>query len=98
MGTSLDGCVMAVSLYPCMDCARGLAQTGFTGVISITPDLSLPKWGELFPRSRELFEERGIWTMLFTEDEIVETAPKELQLTFSSWFEENRVKASGRGT
>lgn len=60
VGVPLEGCTLIVSgLYPCMDCARAIVQSGIKEVISpaANPD---PKWAEHYVRTSALFEETGI--------------------------------------
>jgi len=62
MGTSLKGCKIYTNGIPCMDCARGIVQSGILEVIidkkwdKKNPDL----WKENAKRSIEMFEEVGI--------------------------------------
>lgn len=86
VGTRLDGGILVVSLFPCMDCARAVAQTGLIGVVSMAPDFTLPTWGDIFPRSMELFDERSIWTMLLSPDEIISSASEEMRPAFEKWL------------
>lgn len=60
VGVSLEGCTLIVSgLYPCMDCARAIVQSGFREVIAPPADKD-PRWADHARRSRELFEECGV--------------------------------------
>ena len=62
MGTSLKGCKIYTNGIPCMDCARGIVQSGILEVIidkkwdKKNPDL----WKENAKRSIEMFEEVGV--------------------------------------
>jgi dCMP deaminase len=59
VGTPLDGCVLVVTpLFPCMDCARGIVQSGFKTVIAEATDN--PRWVEHNAKALELFNEVGI--------------------------------------
>lgn len=60
VGTSILGCRAYLDWFPCMDCARGLAQSGIVEVICTPPDFDNPKWGADFKRTQELFDEVGI--------------------------------------
>jgi len=62
MGTSLKGCKIYTNGIPCMDCARGIVQSGILEVIidkkwdKKNPDL----WKENAKRSIEMFKEVGV--------------------------------------
>ncbi|NCO18305.1 hypothetical protein AUJ61_02265 [Candidatus Pacearchaeota archaeon CG1_02_30_18] len=62
IGTSLKGCKIYTNGIPCMDCARGIVQSGILEVIidkkwdKKNPDL----WKENAKRSIEMFEEVGV--------------------------------------
>lgn len=60
IGVSLEGSTLIVSgLYPCMDCARAIVQSGIREVI--TPPIPTDsKWAAHAERSRQLFEECGV--------------------------------------
>jgi dCMP deaminase len=60
MGTPLAGCTAYVSLFPCMDCARGIVQAGIVEVIAPAPDMTDPVWAEHFERTMLLFSETGV--------------------------------------
>ena len=60
VGVPLEGCTLIVSgLYPCMDCARAIVQSGIREVIAPTaaPDA---RWADHYARTRQLFEEVGV--------------------------------------
>lgn len=62
MGVSLKECVMYTNMVPCMDCARGIIQSGIKEVIvddKWGKDNS-KKWGEQAKRSLEMFKEVGV--------------------------------------
>jgi len=56
-GASLEGCTAYVNMPPCMDCARGIVQSGISMVVSPAPPPDDPKYAEDFERIKELFEE-----------------------------------------
>lgn len=61
IGVPLKGCTLIVSgLYPCMDCARAIVQSGITRVITPPPDQTCERWGDHHQRSVELFRECGV--------------------------------------
>lgn len=54
--SSLIGCKIYVTLFPCTDCARAIIQTGITEIIC--PDINKSDdWYEDFMISKEMFEE-----------------------------------------
>lgn len=61
LGIGLDGCSIYVTHLPCMDCSRGIIQSGIKTVYSYKPDEDfLVRWGEHADRSKDLFKEVGI--------------------------------------
>jgi len=59
-GTPLGGSTAYTTLFPCCDCARGLIESGVSRVVSYTPDLNDPRWGENFKVSLRMFSESGV--------------------------------------
>lgn len=61
IGTPLKGCRAYVTMFPCMDCARGLIQIGCTQIIAPAPDPSdQRRWDEHFKRTKVLCKEAGV--------------------------------------
>ncbi len=60
IGTPLQGCRMYLPWFPCMDCARAIAQSGIVELICIKPNLSDPQWGEDFAEVPTLLEEARV--------------------------------------
>lgn len=61
IGVPLDGSVAYTTLCPCMDCARGLIQSGVVRVVSPRPDLEkFAEWAESFKRTETLFDECNV--------------------------------------
>lgn len=59
VGVPLEGCTLIVTpLFPCMDCARGIVQSGFRRVIAEATNN--PRWKEANDKALELFREVGI--------------------------------------
>lgn len=59
VGTPLEGCTLIVTpLFPCMDCARAIVQSGFVRVIAEAE--KNPRWAESNAMARKLFDEVGI--------------------------------------
>ena len=64
-GASLEGCTAYVNMPPCMDCARGIVQSGITKVVSPAPPLDDPRYAEDFRRIEQMFYEGGVqWSRL----------------------------------
>ena len=66
-GVGLDGATMYVTGHPCVDCARGIIQSGFHMVVIPTQDSDpffleqrWDDWEESFKRTKELFAECGV--------------------------------------
>jgi len=59
-GASLEGCTAYVNMPPCMDCARGIVQSGISMVVSPAPPPDDPRYSEDFQRIMELFEECNV--------------------------------------
>ena len=60
VGTSLTDSIAVVTLFPCLECAKALVQSGVRTVVTKEPDYSDPKWGEQFRLSKELFKRVGV--------------------------------------
>ena len=60
-GISLSGAMIYLTLFPCIDCARGIIQSGIKRLVCRQkPDLSDEKWGRDFVTVLSLFEEVNI--------------------------------------
>ncbi|MCC9622524.1 dCMP deaminase family protein [Thalassospira sp. MA62] len=75
-GTSLDGCALYVTHFPCCDCARAIIQAGISEVYvdqeKLTPDF-LERWEQDMTISTEMFAEAGVSVRVIASDG--ETAP-----------------------
>lgn len=61
VGTPLEGSVLIVTHFPCMDCARAIVQAGIKMVCSPRPDDEfMERWREHCARSLKLFDECGV--------------------------------------
>jgi dCMP deaminase len=60
VGACLMDSVAVVTLFPCLQCAKALVQSGVRTVVTRKPDYSNPKWGEQFRLATELFEKLGV--------------------------------------
>jgi dCMP deaminase len=59
VGIPVEGCTIYIPWYPCMDCARGVLQSGISRLVATEPDWNDKVWGEQFAVVREMFEEIG---------------------------------------
>jgi dCMP deaminase len=59
-GVALAGTRMYLPWFPCVDCARAIAQSGIVELNVNAPDLSDPQWGDSFGVSIELLDEAGV--------------------------------------
>ena len=60
-GISLDGAIMYINWWPCVDCCRAIIQSGIAKIVSSRgPDFEHPRWGEQFRIVQQIIEESGI--------------------------------------
>lgn len=59
-GTPLDGSVIIVTMFPCMNCTKSIIQAGITKVYAPKPNFEDIRWGNEFKVSVEMFEEVGV--------------------------------------
>ena len=59
-GVRLDGSTIVVTLFPCLECAKGLIQAGVHSVVAPKPDLEDLRWGQQFRDALDMFEEVGM--------------------------------------
>lgn len=61
-GTSTEGSVAVVTLYPCSNCAKALIQAGITKVYYPANSFyhNQEQWAEDFATAQEMFEECGV--------------------------------------
>lgn len=69
LGTSVDGCEIYVTDFPCADCARGIIQSGITRVVAPRPDFTHERWGDSWKAAVEMFEETGVEVEYYDRDE-----------------------------
>jgi dCMP deaminase len=69
-GTSVEGAIAIVTMYPCCDCCRALIQSGVKNLITLPPNLKDPKWGEEFKTSKIMMEESGVEITLLDREEL----------------------------
>jgi len=66
IGVSLAGSRMYLPWFPCMDCSRGIVQSGVTELIAFAPNTADSRWGKDFELSLVLLKEGGV-TVRFME-------------------------------
>jgi dCMP deaminase len=65
-GISTKGCSMYINRFPCVECTRGIIQSGITKIIiPEKPDLTHHKWGESWRTAIEMLEECGVEIIYF---------------------------------
>jgi dCMP deaminase len=67
VGISLKDCRIYLPWFPCMDCARGIVQSGISTLVALQPDVNDSKWGEDFQIALELFSEVGVRVVWYDE-------------------------------
>ena len=71
-GVSLEGAVVYVTLWPCLDCARAIVQCGAAKVVTPSrPDLQDERWGAQFRLTHELFNAVGL-PFVFADEAVAE--------------------------
>ena len=59
-GIRLKGARAYLPWFPCIDCARALAQSGIHELVCEIPDMTHAKWGEDFRTAQEILSETGV--------------------------------------
>lgn len=85
VGTPLANSLLIVTLFPCMDCARAVVQSGVRGVI--TMEVALDRWRSHFEKSRELFNECGVQVETLSVQDLILAAPAGAELFFKKALE-----------
>ncbi len=67
-GTPLEGAVAVVTLFPCVDCARALIQSGVRQLVSVQPDPDCARWGDDHRFALDLLTEAGMSLLLFDDE------------------------------
>lgn len=65
-GIAVGGATAYVTYFPCSDCARSLADSGISRVVSPMPDCTHPRWGDSWRIAINIFQESGV-QMAFME-------------------------------
>ncbi len=59
-GLATNGARMYVNWYPCIECARGIIQSGIIELVGIEPDWNDKRWGNDFKIVKEMLVEAGV--------------------------------------
>lgn len=74
-GTSLQGSICIVTMFPCSDCARGIIQSGVKMVVSLKLEDTGDKekqerWNSEWKESKWMLEEAGIVIIYLSKEEV----------------------------
>lgn len=67
-GISLKDGMIYVPLFPCVDCARGIINSGIKKLVTYEPDFGHDRWGESFRVSYEILKECGVTIEYFSDE------------------------------
>lgn len=78
LGHSIQGCTMYTLLTPCIDCARGIIQSGIKRLVTYGMDNDeqqdvIDRWRESFRLSQEMLQEAGVEVILISNDKKPDT-------------------------
>jgi dCMP deaminase len=65
-GHATRDALIAITHFPCMDCARGIVQCSIKTVITPVPDFLHPRWGAQWKKALEMFSEAHV-SVVFME-------------------------------
>lgn len=75
VGTRLEGSLLLVTMYPCMDCARAIVQSGIEEVVTLPPSEDFAsRWGSHIEKTQELLNECGVPIRELVLEDIIEGA------------------------
>ena len=90
VGTQLAGSLLLVTIYPCMDCARAIVQSGIEEVVSLAPSPEFAeRWNSNMEKSAELFAECGIEVRLLDREKLIEDAHPDARAFYRSFLAGN---------
>lgn len=69
-GVKVENSICVVTMFPCVECAKILVQSGIKTIISSQPDYDDPRWGQHFKSSFDLMNEVGMELIILNESEI----------------------------
>ena len=67
-GTSIEGCVLYSTLFPCADCARAIVQSGIITLNTFASPENDPTYARSFKVATELMSEGGVEVRVFADD------------------------------
>jgi dCMP deaminase len=70
LGISLEGCTMYVNWFPCIECARAVAQSGIKRLVGLQPNHLDERWGPEFKFAADMLQESGIKVTLYDFPEL----------------------------
>jgi dCMP deaminase len=73
-GTPLKDSIAVVTMFPCVECARMLIQSGVKTVVTKAPNYDCARWGLSFQYSKIMFEEAKI-NVIYVDKKIEEPPP-----------------------
>ena len=59
-GSSINGSIAVITLFPCNNCALALIQSGISTILTSKPDFNDLKWGKSFKMSYDILTEANI--------------------------------------
>ena len=69
-GTPLENSISIITLFPCVDCARGLIQSGIHTIVTMIPDFNHHRWGSSFQCSYNMFKEANLEIIFLNDSEL----------------------------
>jgi len=60
IGARTEGATAVVTLFPCLECAKALIQSGVKTVVTEYPNFTHPRWGQQFRMSKDLLERSDV--------------------------------------
>ena len=72
MGTSTKNCYMFTQLFPCVDCARGIIQSGIHTLVTYEPDFTHHKYAESWKVAIEILTESGVNIVYLDKEDLFE--------------------------
>jgi len=87
VGTQLSGSLLLVTMYPCMDCARAIVQSGIEEVVTLNPPADFrDRWGAHLDKSTELLNECGVKIRLLDQELVVADSNQSLRGFFEDFL------------
>ena len=68
LGVSTDGCtIISSGLFPCVECARAIVQSGIIKIVTFKPDYEHPTYGEDFKLALDFLTDAGVEIVYYDE-------------------------------